>query len=116
LENLSALVLGTLQWLMDFKATNSFTLPATVHSRDARPFDASFELHGGDHLTLLEIVRSRLPSAELAFLAAFHTAELAEDSVSDEGLHLVAAMQYCGFRSAVRSVTMGAKADIDGPC
>ena len=80
----------------------------------AKPFDASFELHGDDRLTLLEIVRSRrLPSAEFAFLAACHTAELTEDSVSDEGLHLVAAMQYCGFRSAVG--TMWAMADIDGP-
>jgi CHAT domain-containing protein len=79
----------------------------------AKPFDASFELHGADRLTLLEIVRSRLPSAEFAFLAACHTAELTEDSASDEGLHLVAAMQYCGFRSAVG--TMWAMADVDGP-
>ncbi len=79
----------------------------------AKPFDASFELHGGDRLTLLEIVRSRLPSAEFAFLAACHTAELTEASVPDEGLHLVAAMQYCGFRSAVG--TMWAMADVDGP-
>ncbi|KAH9055403.1 hypothetical protein EDB87DRAFT_1688265 [Lactarius vividus] len=70
-------------------------------------------LHGGDRLTLLEIVRSRLPSAEFAFLAACYTAELTEASVPDEGLHLVAAMQYCGFRSAVG--TMWAMADIDGP-
>ena len=79
----------------------------------AKPFDASFELHGSDRLTLLEIVHSHLPSAEFAFLAACHTAELTEDSVSDEGLHLVAAMQYCGFRSAVG--TMWAMADVDGP-
>ncbi|KAI9444059.1 hypothetical protein H4582DRAFT_2071655 [Lactarius indigo] len=70
-------------------------------------------LHEGDRLTLLEIVRSRLPSAEFAFLAACHTAELTEASLPDEGLHLVAAMQYCGFRGAVG--TMWAMADIDGP-
>ncbi|KAH9164567.1 hypothetical protein EDB89DRAFT_2016756 [Lactarius sanguifluus] len=58
----------------------------------AKPFDAAIVL------TLLEIVRSRLPSAEFAFLAACHTAELTEASVPDEGLHLVAAMQYCGFQ------------------
>ncbi|KAH8992715.1 CHAT domain-containing protein [Lactarius akahatsu] len=88
-----------------------FTCHGTLER--AKPFDASFELHGGDRLTLLEIVRSRLPSAEFAFLAACHTAELTEASVPDEGLHLVAAMQYCGFRSAVG--TMWAMADIDGP-
>ena len=76
-----------------------------------KPFDASFELHG-DNLTLLEIVRSHLPTAEFAFLSACHTAELTEDSVADEGLHLAAAMQYCGFRSVVG--TMWAMADTDG--
>jgi CHAT domain-containing protein/tetratricopeptide (TPR) repeat protein len=76
-----------------------------------KPFDASFELHG-DNLTLLEIVRSQLPAAEFAFLSACHTAELTEDSIADEGLHLTAAMQYCGFRSVVG--TMWAMADTDG--
>ena len=76
-----------------------------------RPFDAAFELHGGK-LTLLDIVRSRLPAAEFAFLAACHTAELTEGSVDDEGLHLAAAMQFCGFRSVVG--TMWAMIDTDG--
>ena len=78
-----------------------------------KPFDASLELHG-DNLTLLNIVRSRLPAAEFAFLSACHTAALTEGSVcaTDEGLHLAAAMQYCGFRSVVG--TMWAMADTDG--
>ena len=76
-----------------------------------KPFDASLELHK-DNLTLLEIVRSQLPAAEFAFLSACHTAELTVGSVADEGLHLAAAMQYCGFRSVVG--TMWAMADTDG--
>ena len=76
-----------------------------------KPFDASLELHG-DNLTLLSIVGSQLPTAEFAFLSACHTAELTEGSLSDEGLHLAAAMQYCGFRSVVG--TMWAMADMDG--
>ena len=76
-----------------------------------KPFDASLELHKAN-LTLLEIVRSQLPAAEFAFLAACHTAELTEGSVADEGLHLAASMQYCGFRSVVG--TMWAMADMDG--
>ena len=76
-----------------------------------KPFDSSLELYK-DNLTLLAIVRSQLPAAELAFLSACHTAELTEDSIADEGLHLVAAMQYCGFRSVVG--TMWAMADMDG--
>jgi len=77
-----------------------------------KPFDASFELYGGDRLTLLDIVRSRLPTAEFAFLLACHTAELTEGSIADEGLHLTAAAQFCGFRSVVG--TMWGLADQDG--
>ena len=79
---------------------------------DGKPFEAGFELHGGARLTLLEIVRAHLPTAEFAFLAACHTAEVTEGSAIDEGLHLAAAVQYCGFRSVVG--TMWAMADTDG--
>ncbi|KAI0003263.1 CHAT domain-containing protein, partial [Russula compacta] len=77
-----------------------------------KPFDASFKLYKDRHLTLLDIARSRLPNAEFAFLSACHTAELTDESISDEGLHLTAAMQFCGFRSVVG--TMWAMADTDG--
>ena len=77
-----------------------------------KPFEASFKLHGGSRLTLLEIVQSRLPGAEFAFLSCCHAAEITEDSVADEALHLAAAMQYCGFRSVVG--TMWEMADTDG--
>jgi len=77
-----------------------------------RPFDASFKLYNGERLTLLDIIRSRLPSAEFAFLSACHTAEVTEESIADEGLHLSAAVQYSGFRSVVG--TMWEMADIDG--
>jgi CHAT domain-containing protein len=77
-----------------------------------KPFDASFKLHGGSRLTLLDIVRSRLPHAEFAFLSCCHAAEITEESLADEALHLTAAMQYCGFRSVVG--TMWEMADTDG--
>ena len=77
-----------------------------------KPFDTSFKLYQGKRLTLLEIIWSRLPSAEFAFLSACHTAELTEKSVTGEGLHLTAAVQFAGFRSVVG--TMWAMADIDG--
>ncbi len=77
-----------------------------------KPFEAGFELYGGERLTLLEIVRSHLPTAEFAFLSACHTAEVTEESVADEALHLAAAVQYCGFRSVVG--TMWAMMDEDG--
>ena len=77
-----------------------------------KPFEAGFELYGGARLTLLEIVRSHIPTAEFAFLSACHTAEVTEGSIMDEGLHLAAAVQYCGFRSVVG--TMWAMVDEDG--
>ncbi|KAH9037574.1 CHAT domain-containing protein [Lactarius hengduanensis] len=76
-----------------------------------KPFEAGFELYG-ERLTLLEIVRSHLPTAEFAFLSACHTAEVTEGSMVDEGLHLAAAVQYCGFRSVVG--TTWAMVDEDG--
>ena len=77
-----------------------------------KPFEARFKLHGGERLTLLEIVRADLPTAEFAFLSACHTAEVTEGSITDESLHLAAAVQYSGFRSVVG--TMWAMADVDG--
>ena len=77
-----------------------------------KPFDASFKLYGDEKLKLLDIVHSRLPTAEFAFLSACHTAELTEESIADEGLHLTAALQYCGFRSVIG--TTWAMADTDG--
>ena len=77
-----------------------------------KPFEASFKLHGGSRLMLLDIVQSRLPDAEIAFLSCCHAAEITEESLADEALHLTAAMQYCGFRSVVG--TMWEMADTDG--
>jgi hypothetical protein len=77
-----------------------------------KPFEASFKLHDGSRLKLLNIVQSRLPDAEFAFLSCCHAAEMTAESVSDEALHLTAAMQYCGFRSVVG--TMWEMADTDG--
>ena len=110
--------------LFQEKATPTSTLERLKHHRFAhisshgileigKPFDSFFELYKGKHLTLLDIVRSQLPTAEFAFLSACHTAEIQKDSIANEGLHLAAAVQYSGFRSVVG--TMWAMADIDGP-
>ena len=77
-----------------------------------KPFEAGFDLHRDERLTLLEIVRADLPTDEFAFLSACHTAEVTEGSITDEGLHLAAAVQYSGFRSVVG--TMWAMMDEDG--
>ena len=114
---------ATVTGLVSSEATPSSVLEGLRGSRFAhfachgvletgKPFEASFKLHGGERLTLLEIVQSRLPDAEFAFLSCCHAAEVTEESVADEALHLTAAMQYCGFRSVVG--TMWEMADTDG--
>ena len=117
-------VCPSVETLFRKKATPIFTVERLKYHRFAhischgeleigKPFDAFFKLCKGSRLTLLDIVRSQLPTAEFAFLSACHTAEITEQSISNEGLHLAAAVQYSGFRSVVG--TMWAMADIDGP-
>jgi tetratricopeptide (TPR) repeat protein len=77
-----------------------------------RPFEAAFLFRGGERLTLLDIVRSRLAKADFAFLSVCHAAEWTDAHTPDEALHLTAAMQYCGFRSVAG--TLWAMADTDG--
>ncbi|KAI0003261.1 hypothetical protein BJV74DRAFT_812582 [Russula compacta] len=83
------------------------------YSNQGSRLRASFKLYNDRGLSLLDIVRSRLPNTEFAFLSACHTAELTDESITDEALHLTAATQFCGFRSVVG--TMWAMADTDGP-
>jgi len=77
-----------------------------------QPFRASFELHGGSSLTLLELIQATLPNAELAFLSACRSAE-GGFITPDERINLAAALQFCGFRSVVG--TLWAMDDEDGP-
>ncbi|KAI9511928.1 CHAT domain-containing protein [Russula earlei] len=73
----------------------------------------SLKLHGGERLTLPDLVLSRPPTAEFAFLSACHPTEMTEEEDASEELHFPAAVQYCGFRSVAG--TMWGMADVDGP-
>ena len=117
-------VCPSVETLFRKKATSISTLEGLKHHQFAhischgvletgKPFEAHFKLYNGSRLTLLDIVRSRLPTAEFAFLSACHTAKITYESIANEGLHLAAAVQYSGFRSVVG--TMWQMADIDGP-
>ncbi|EKM52591.1 uncharacterized protein PHACADRAFT_211831 [Phanerochaete carnosa HHB-10118-sp] len=88
-----------------------FACHGTLEARD--PFNSALILSGGERLTLLDIVKAGLHSAELAVLSACHTAEQTQDSAMDESLHLAAAMQFSGFRSVVGTVWQ--LQDDDGP-
>ncbi|KAH9474305.1 hypothetical protein JR316_0012763 [Psilocybe cubensis] len=74
-------------------------------------FRTHFELSGGK-LTLLDLIRAKLPNAELAFLSACHSAA-GGILTPDESIHLSAALQFCGFRSVVG--TLWEMEDGDGP-
>ncbi|THG93370.1 hypothetical protein EW026_g7847 [Hermanssonia centrifuga] len=78
------------------------------------PFKSGFILHDNKKLSLRDIMQARLPNAELAFLAACHSAAIESQSETpDEVLTLAAAMQFCGFRSIVG--TLWTMNDSDGP-
>jgi hypothetical protein len=77
-----------------------------------KPFGAAVSFHNSERLTLLDIVRSRLPAGEFAFLPGSHTAELTDGSIPDEVLHISTAVQYSGFRSVIG--TMWGMVDEDG--
>jgi CHAT domain-containing protein len=77
------------------------------------PFLSSFQLHDNEQLTLSDLMKARLPDAELAVLSACNSAAINVDDTPDEVIHLAAGLQFCGFRSVVG--TLWSMADIDGP-
>ncbi|PBK97702.1 TPR-like protein [Armillaria gallica] len=81
------------------------------HLETLNPFESSFILHQGN-LSLLQIMDAHIPDANLAFLAACHSAA-GDKGVPDEILSLAAAIQFCGFRSVVG--TLWTMSDKDGP-
>ena len=82
------------------------------HREEGKPFDTALELDGGDRLALLDIVRCRVPTTELAVLSSGRTAELVDGTNFIEGLHFAAAMQHYGFGSVV--ATMWDLGDVGG--
>ncbi|KAH8978918.1 hypothetical protein EDB86DRAFT_3150036 [Lactarius hatsudake] len=82
---------------LDTYVTSFISEAATPAARPTSHSSPDSSFTGDKRLTLLDIVRSDLPTAEFAFLSACHIAEVTEGSVIDEGLHLAAAVQYCGF-------------------
>jgi CHAT domain-containing protein len=77
------------------------------------PFLSYFQLHDDERLTLVDLMRARLPNADLAFLSACHSASININNTPDEAINFATALQFCGFRSVVG--TLWAMADIDGP-
>lgn len=91
---------------------NSWVHFACHGHRNAQTFHSHFQLHAGERLELLEILKARVPNAELAFLSACHAAAV-DQNVPNESINLASALQFCGFRSVVG--TLWAMDDEDGP-
>jgi hypothetical protein len=72
--------------------------------KTAKPFDSAVLRNHRERLALLDIVRSRLPAGEFAFLPGDHTAELTDGSIPDEVLYISTAVQYSGFRSVIGTI------------
>ncbi|KAI0043484.1 hypothetical protein FA95DRAFT_1498541, partial [Auriscalpium vulgare] len=83
------------------------------HIDSKKPFNSSFELHNKTKFTILDLLATNLPNAELAVLSACHTAAVDKDNTPDEGISLAAGMLFCGFRGIVG--TLWAMDDEDGP-
>ncbi|KAG8878347.1 hypothetical protein FRB97_002601 [Tulasnella sp. 331] len=99
--------------LAGMKDTNwvHFACHGKVHPRE--PFKSRFALHTRQSsLTLLDIIRTGLPQAELAFLSACHSAA-GHRSTPDEVIHFAAGMLFAGFGGVIG--TMWPMADDNGP-
>jgi len=76
-----------------------------------QPLKSGVQLHDG-RLEVLEIMKQRLPNADLAFLSACQTST-GDEKLSDEAVHLAAGMLGAGYRSVV--ATMWSIKDQYGP-
>jgi len=67
---------------------------------NSQPLHASFELHGGSRLTLLDLLEARLPNADSAFLTTCYSVA-GNLTTLDETIPIATALQFCGLRSVV---------------
>ncbi|KAF9028024.1 hypothetical protein BDZ89DRAFT_781717 [Hymenopellis radicata] len=87
-----------------------FALHGQQHAE--APMESSLLLDNGTELKLSQLMELNLPNAELVFLSACQTAT-GDKNVSEEVIHIAAAMLFVGFRSAIG--TMWSINDEDGP-
>lgn len=96
--------------LLALKPATWVHIACHAHQDRENAFNSRFALN--QSFTLTDIVKLKLPEAEMAFLSACHTAA-GDVEAPDEALHLAAGMMLAGVRSVVG--TMWACADEDGP-
>ena len=76
------------------------------------PTQSALLLSHGAHLTLGDIIKLKLPHAQLAFLSACQTAT-GDTKLPEEYVHLAAGMLVAGYQSVI--ATMWSIQDEDGP-
>lgn len=84
------------------KLADASILHLACHGEQSRnyPLNSGFILRGGERLTILDLMRCRLPNAHAAILSACHTAS--NDPVQPgEFVNLASALLFLGFRSII---------------
>jgi CHAT domain-containing protein len=79
--------------------SNVLHLACHGHQDQENPLNSGFDLKGG-RLTLGQLMRLKTPEAQLAYLSACDSASM-DESRPDEGLNLVGAMIFVGFKSVI---------------
>lgn len=103
---------ATLTRVVEAMKTHSWVHFACHAIQDgSEPLQSGAHLYDG-RLELHEIIRQKLPDADLAFLSACQTST-GDYTLPDEAVHLVAGMLAAGYRSVVG--TMWSIKDEDGP-
>ncbi|KAG1827573.1 uncharacterized protein BJ212DRAFT_1474731 [Suillus subaureus] len=72
---------------------------AILQQDPTQPYNSHFVMKH-EHLMLLDIMERNIPQAEFAFLLACHTA-VGDEETPNEVIHLVAGLQFLGFKSVV---------------
>jgi len=68
----------------------------------AEPLKSGVQLHDG-RLEVLEIIKQKIPNADLVFLSACQTST-GDEKLPDEAMHLAAGMLAAGYRSVVAAM------------
>jgi CHAT domain-containing protein len=85
--------------LNNLKDAHILHLACHGHQDQQDPLSSGFDLQDG-RLTLGQLMRVKTPQAQLAYLSACDSAGM-DESRPDEGLNLVGAMIFAGFKSVV---------------
>jgi CHAT domain-containing protein len=88
--------------MREMEACNWLHLACHGIQKPIEPTKSALLLHDG-HLTLEEIIKLHLPTAEFAFLSACQTTT-GDENLSEEAVHIAGGMLLAGYRSVVATM------------